>query len=67
MIKIYNWFGGRKIFFFYLLLAVNVYFLKWTDKWTEGFGYFTVFLYATIVVGIESNKAIKGKYGQDSN
>lgn len=61
MIKLYKWFGGRKIFFFLSLLIMNTLILLSTDKWTDGFGWFTVGLYATIVVGVEGERFIKGK------
>jgi hypothetical protein len=60
MNKIYNWFGGRKIYYLNLILLINTLLLSY-DKWNEGFGWFTVGLYATVVLGIEGNKFIKTK------
>ena len=63
---LYKFFGGRKLFFFFLLLSINTYVLLQTTKWTEGFGYFSVFLYAVVVSGLEGNKVIKGKYKNEA-
>ena len=64
---IYTFVGGRKVFIFWILLFINVYILLRTDKWTEGFGYFSVFLYSAIIVGIEGGKVIKGKNAGEKN
>jgi hypothetical protein len=62
----YYFFGGRKLYYFNMLLIINVW-LKYIDKWSEAFGYFTLFLYCAIVLGIEGNKVIKGKYGKEDH
>ena len=60
MNKVYNWFGGRKLFYFNLLLLANI-FLLLKGSWVEGFGYFCIGLYAVVVAGVETTKYIRGK------
>jgi len=60
MNRIYNWCGGRKIFFFFFLFVTNFLTLL-SGKWEEGFGYFSIGLYSVVVLGIEGNKYIIGK------
>lgn len=57
---LYNFFGGRKLFYFNLLLVVN-YVSLLLGKWQEGFGWFSIGVYSVVVAGIEGNKYIKGK------
>lgn len=60
MLKIYSFFGGRKLYYFNLLFTANLVLLA-VNKWQEAFGYFSIGLYAVIVAGVETNKYIKGK------
>lgn len=61
---LYKVFGGRKLFYFNFLFITNLICLL-LDKWNDGFGYFSVGLYLSIVVGIEGNKFIKrGERGE---
>ena len=66
---LYDFFGGRKVFFFIILLSLNTYILLCTEKWSDGFGWFTAGLYSLIVLGVESNKFIKGttEYKEEEN
>lgn len=66
MTGIYKFFGGRKMYYFHLLLIVNAAFLA-VGKWTEGFGYFSIGIYVTIVIGVEGNKFIKNKFSSQDN
>lgn len=59
---IYRFFGGRKLFIFFFLYTTQ-YLLACYNKWCDGFGYASVGLYLSIVVGIEANKVVKGKFG----
>lgn len=55
---LYNFVGGRKIFFFLLLLLINVI-LYIKGIWDDKFGSFCIWLYASIIVGIEGGKVNK--------
>lgn len=61
MNRIYKFFGGRKVFFFLLLLGLNTY-LKESGNWSTEFGSFGIWLYAVVVLGFEGNKLVKSKY-----
>lgn len=64
MNRLYNFFGGRKLFYFNFMFLTNLIALL-NNKWVEGFGWFSVGLYATIVAGVEANKYIKrGERGE---
>jgi hypothetical protein len=39
MLKIYSFFGGRKLYYFNLLFTANLVLLA-VNKWQEAFGYF---------------------------
>lgn len=58
---LYKFFGGRKLFYFNFIFLLN-FIAVIESTWVEAFGYFSVMLYTTIVLGIEGNKVIKGKY-----
>lgn len=58
MKRLYDFFQGRKLFYFCLLFFSNLALLL-IGKWQEAFGYFSIGLYAVIVGGVEANKYIK--------
>jgi hypothetical protein len=60
MNKIYKIFGGRKMYYFNFIFIVNVI-LVMINRWVDGFGWFSIGLYGTIVLGIEGNKFIRGR------
>lgn len=60
MNKAYNFFGGRKMYYFNFIFMVNVI-LVMINRWNDGFGWFSVGLYGVIVGGIEGNKFIRGR------
>lgn len=64
MNRIYNFFGGRKLFYFNFMFITNLLALL-GGRWQEGFGWFSIGLYATVVLGIEGNKYIKTKGVKD--
>jgi nitrate/nitrite transporter NarK len=55
MNRIYDWFGGRKMFTFFLLLIINS-FLAVMGKFKPGFGEFCIYLYAVVVLGNVGSK-----------
>ena len=60
MYKLYHFFGGRKLYYFNFMFIVNLILIL-LEKWDEGFGFFSIGLYATIVLGIEGGKYVKTK------
>lgn len=60
MKKVYDFFGGRKLYYFNLLLVLN-FILAINNKWVAEFGYFCIGLYGVAVAGVEASKLIKGK------
>ena len=60
---LYNFIGGRKLFYFNLIFLANLALFLHTKNdmslWIPEFGYFSIALYATIVAGVETNKFIK--------
>lgn len=65
MKKVYDFFVGRKLYYFNQIFVINCL-MKVFDKWTPEFGYFSIGLYVTIVLGVEFNKAVKSHYDKDT-
>lgn len=61
MSRLYKFFGGRKLYYFNLLLFINLILVSFTVKWTSEFGYFCIFLYSAVVIGVEGERFIKCK------
>jgi hypothetical protein len=55
---IYKFFGGRKMFIFYLLLLINTV-AYFTNQFSTEFGYFCIYLYGVIVMGNVGSKIVK--------
>jgi hypothetical protein len=60
MNRLYNFFGGRKLFYFNFMFLTNLIALL-NNSWVDGFGWFSIGLYSVVVLGIEGNKYIKGR------
>lgn len=58
MTNFYKWWGGRKVFIFYLLLLLNAI-LAATGKFRPEFGNFCIMLYGVVVAG-----NVGSKYGK---
>jgi hypothetical protein len=57
MKKVYDWFGGRKMFVFYLMLIINCG-LAAAGKFDGNFGNFCIMLYGVVVVGNVGSKVV---------